>query len=395
MSRFALIRALLVVAVCATAGAVWLAAEGQTTAASSAFALGVLFLGLGYVLVERRFQMDDRRRVRSAAFMEAMQTTRSDREAYAVMARHLESWLPDATAVVLNRSSSGDGLEARTGLPEASPLRETLPVANHRDCLAIRIGKAYRRDPGEGAVMSCEVCSVFDRPTTCVPSVAGGEVIGSVLVEHSRPLRPHEESELISAVAQAAPAMANLRNLAISEMRAITDALTGLANTRAIHETARRMAAQASRTVTPLAAVLFDLDHFKQINDAFGHRTGDEVLAALGGAVADGVRDSDFVGRYGGDEFLALLPDTDQQGAVLVAEKLRQTIARVPVPELDGRLSASFGVAVLPAHAGEINQLLRCADRALYVAKANGRDRVEIFEAPFVGGTSARPPESD
>jgi diguanylate cyclase (GGDEF)-like protein len=356
--------------------------------------LGVLFGGLGYLLVERRSRMDERRRVRQSAFKEAMQVARSEPEAYGVLKTHLESWLPDGEAVVLNRNNSADELEARTPLPPASPLNETLPGAEPDGCLAIRAGRVYSRAPDGKPLLSCEVCSAVGRPVTCVPSLVGGEVIGSVLVEHGRRLKPAERAELETSVSEAAPLIGNLRNVVIAEMRAVTDALTGLANTRAVHETAKRMAAQASRTLTPLAAVLFDLDHFKQINDTYGHAKGDDVLAAVGDALAHSIRDSDFVGRYGGEEFLALLPDTDAQGAVRVAEKLRQTIASVRVEELGGRLSASFGVAVLPDHAGEVDQLLRCADRALYLAKSNGRDRVELFEAPLLGGTAPHPPES-
>jgi diguanylate cyclase (GGDEF)-like protein len=388
MSRFALIRALLLFALCA----VLASAAFVQLGAAIVLALSVLLAGLSYALVERRTRLDERRRTRHSHFREAMQIARTEDEAYSVLKRHLDTWLPGADAVVLNRNDSVDELEPRTPLPEGSPLRQTLPRAEPDGCLAIRAHAVHTRDQGDEPLLRCEVCGVLDGPTTCVPSLVGGEVIGAVLVDHTRPLRRDEQAELEESVSEAAPVIGNLRNLTIAEMRAVTDALTGLANNRAVQETAERMVAQASRTVSLLAAVLFDLDHFKQINDTYGHEKGDEVLAAVGGALAHDVRDSDFVGRYGGEEFLALLPDTDQQGALVLAEKLRQAIASVRVPGLDGRLSASFGVAVLPDHAGEVSQLLRCADRALYVAKANGRDRVEVFEAPLAGASP--PPES-
>ena len=138
------------------------------------------------------------------------------------------------------------------------------------------------------------------------------------------------------------------------------------------------MSAQAGRAQTQLAAVIFDLDHFKRVNDIHGHAKGDEVLAAVGQVVSATVRDSDFVGRYGGEEFVALLPDTDCEGGRVLAEKLRLAIEALEVPDLDRRLAASFGVAVLPGDASTGEQLLRAADRALYLAKENGRNRVEI-----------------
>ena len=172
--------------------------------------------------------------------------------------------------------------------------------------------------------------------------------------------------------------LANLRNLAIAELRAATDALTGLPNARACHDTLKRMVAQVGRTMSPLSAVLLDLDHFKQVNDQFGHGAGDDVLAATGAALRSALRESDFAGRYGGEEFLVLLPDTDADGAVNAAEKIRASISRISLPQVSRTIAASLGVATLPDDAGDADTLIRQADRALYAAKAAGRDRVEL-----------------
>ena len=137
------------------------------------------------------------------------------------------------------------------------------------------------------------------------------------------------------------------------------------------------MMAHAGRTITPLSAVLLDLDHFKQVNDIHGHDRGDTALAAIGQVLAAGVRASDFASRYGGEEFLLLLPDTDRRGAVEVAEKLRRAIERTELRDV-GSITASFGIATLPDDAAEPDQLIRKADRALYAAKARGRNRVEV-----------------
>ena len=128
---------------------------------------------------------------------------------------------------------------------------------------------------------------------------------------------------MVDSVTQAAPVLANLRNLALAEARAATDALTGLPNKRACADTLKRMVAHAGRSVSPLSALLLDLDHFKQINDTFGHGIGDDALAAVGDVISTNLRTSDFAGRYGGEEFLVLLPDTDREGAAQAAEKLR------------------------------------------------------------------------
>ncbi|HET7309438.1 MAG TPA: GGDEF domain-containing protein [Actinomycetota bacterium] len=181
------------------------------------------------------------------------------------------------------------------------------------------------------------------------------------------------------SVTQAAPVLANLRNLSIAQLRAATDSLTWLPNARAVQDTLKLLVAQPSRMLWPLGTVLLDLDHFKDINDTFGHGIGDEVLAAVGVALQSTVRESDFVGRYGGEEFIMLLPDADRETTLQVAERVRTAIANINVLEGDSAVTASFGVAVFPGDAPDAARLVRNADRALYRAKANGRNRVEMF----------------
>ncbi len=126
-----------------------------------------------------------------------------------------------------------------------------------------------------------------------------------------------------------------------------------------------------------IAVLLLDLDHFKQVNDRYGHAGGDEVLAAVGAALRASIRDSDFAGRYGGEEFIVVLPNTSVEGAVRVAELLRGAIGEIKVASVEQRIGVSVGVAALPEHAADTAGLVRSADRALYSAKSNGRDRVE------------------
>jgi diguanylate cyclase (GGDEF)-like protein len=151
------------------------------------------------------------------------------------------------------------------------------------------------------------------------------------------------------------------------------------------------MAAQASRTICPLAAVLLDLDHFKQLNDEYGHDRGDEALAAVGAALTSCVRASDFAGRYGGEEFLLLMPDTGKDGALQVAEKARSLIAQITLPGVDRPITASLGIAILPNDAADPETLVRQADRALYAAKAQGRNRVVVVDEGADIGTEALP----
>lgn len=212
----------------------------------------------------------------------------------------------------------------------------------------------------------------------CEPLLVGGEVIGSVLVAKERAIAPAERQQVRDSVVQAAPILANQRNLALAEMRAASDALTGLPNRRAADESIKRMVAHAGRSVTPLSVILFDLDHFKRVNDLHGHEQGDKVLASVGQILTTSIRASDFAARFGGEEFLVLLPDTARAGAVEVAEKLRRAVERLELVNV-GSVTASFGVAALPEDASEPEYLLRTADRAMYAAKARGRNRVETM----------------
>jgi diguanylate cyclase (GGDEF)-like protein len=311
-------------------------------------------------------------------FSEVLQVAESEREAHDILKLHLERSVPGSEVVVLNRNNSEDRLEATVPLSADSRLRQPLQTAQPRSCLAVRLARPYESAADAPTLLECEICGTDDTDSTCLPLLVSGQVIGSVLLDHTGRLGKDDERRLHESVAQAAPILANLRNLGLAEARAATDALTGLPNRRAVQDTLKRMLAQSARTISPMAVVLIDLDNFKRINDTFGHEEGDAVLAAVGDTLSNTVRTSDFVGRNGGEEFIALLPDTNAQDALRVAEKLRVAIESIRLARVEHAITASFGVAVHPDMAGESDTLMRLADRALYAAKAAGRNRVEL-----------------
>ncbi|MGM0914800.1 MAG: sensor domain-containing diguanylate cyclase [Pseudomonadota bacterium] len=156
---------------------------------------------------------------------------------------------------------------------------------------------------------------------------------------------------------------------------AITDGLTGITNRQEFSRLLDKEMERASRYATPLSLIMYDLDHFKHINDRFGHNTGDDVLKTVAGLVNDSIRGIDHHGRWGGEEFMVLLPHTGLEAASRVAEKLRQTIASHRFETL-GSVTASFGVVEL-AGGENSRSLAQRVDEALYRAKALGRNRVE------------------
>jgi diguanylate cyclase (GGDEF)-like protein len=160
---------------------------------------------------------------------------------------------------------------------------------------------------------------------------------------------------------------------------ATRDALTGLFNRRALLLAARRDVAVAARSHEPYALMMVDIDHFKAVNDGHGHQVGDQILCHVAGLLSARLRAQDMVGRYGGEEFLVLLPNTAQQAAAELAETLRSAVAQCPCAREGCAITAtvSIGVCGGQLHGTEDwERLLRCADQALYAAKAAGRNRV-------------------
>jgi diguanylate cyclase (GGDEF)-like protein len=205
-------------------------------------------------------------------------------------------------------------------------------------------------------------------------------VIGSVLLSRPVAYGGAEEQRIRESVGQAAPVLANLRNLAVAEIRAATDGLTGLPNKRAVTDAMKRMFAQASTTASPLGLLLLDLDHFKQVNDQRGHPVGDQVLANVGAVLRSVLRARDFAGRSGGEEFAIILPDTGVPAALETAERVRAAVAEISLPGSSVSVTASIGVVGFPDHATSLERLEWLADAALYLAKRQGRNRVELAD---------------
>lgn len=172
------------------------------------------------------------------------------------------------------------------------------------------------------------------------------------------------------------------RNVLIRQLRdnARTDSKTGLLNAAGWSTEADGELSRATRTATPTSLLVIDLDYFKAFNDAYGHLAGDEILRAVADTISAEVRSYDIVGRFGGEEFVVLLPGTSGAETAHVAERIRCRVASLTLPTTDARLTVSIGVAVVPEHASTLNELLHSADMAMYAAKAAGRNRVALAD---------------
>jgi diguanylate cyclase (GGDEF)-like protein len=186
-----------------------------------------------------------------------------------------------------------------------------------------------------------------------------------------------------SLASHAAIALENARLHRIVERQALIDGLTGVANRRQCEKSLAAEIARAERLGTPFTLVLADLDDFKNVNDAHGHAVGDDVLREFAAVLRATVRDSDLAGRWGGEEFVLLLPGTDVLGGAHLADRVRTALSERSFPGRDGSVldvTCSFGVAQYRT-GDDVRELFAASDRALYRAKQEGKNRVE-YDAP-------------
>lgn len=248
---------------------------------------------------------------------------------------------------------------------------------------------ATRRDIAERAVSS-EASGWVADPLAgdgdhCVTMTAAGQVLGVLGVPRSS--GPFDDSRRRTLDAAAALLAISIRNAQLfKEVRenSLRDALTGCFNRAHARDVIDTELRRARRSQSPMSLIMFDLDHFKDINDHYGHLCGDAVLAAVGARMRDVLRGSDLKCRYGGEEFLVLLPETPLDGARRVAETLRREIGDMLIHWKDEslRITASFGVSVALPSEVDVDAVIGRADQALYRAKDQGRNCVRLATEP-------------
>jgi diguanylate cyclase (GGDEF)-like protein/PAS domain S-box-containing protein len=216
------------------------------------------------------------------------------------------------------------------------------------------------------------------------PISVKGSLVGFInLISRTPGFYRREHASRLQAFAdQAAVAIENARLYADLERLATIDEVTGIFNRHRLFELGQREYERARRYKTPLAAILLDIDHFKKINDTYGHNTGDRVLAGMAAAIRRRLREVDLFGRYGGEEFVVLLPQTEHDPALEVAERLRGLVAGLNFDTDQGLLSVtiSLGVVMMSPDIPSLATLIDRADQAMYAAKQAGRNRVKMYQ---------------
>ncbi len=308
-------------------------------------------------------------------------------EAHQVMSHYGRRLFPEDAGAVFVDGSSRDVLSVAAVWGSPAP---SATLIDRDDCWALRRARAYVVESIEEGPLCLHLDGNHDQGYVCVPMIAQGEAFGLLHLRVGS--APDHKGHLadrcrlaLTVAEQFSLALANLSLRDSLHRQSQSDPVTGLMNRRFAEEHLGREIARAAGFGGSVGIVAVDVDHFKEVNDTRGHGVGDEVLRAVARGLAAGVRRGDVVCRYGGDEFLVVLPGSSLEGAWDRAEELqrgvRQEDARNPtLPSV----TLSFGVAAFPEHGTTPEDLLRSADVALYQAKHAGRDRV--VSAPAMDG---------
>jgi diguanylate cyclase (GGDEF)-like protein len=222
-----------------------------------------------------------------------------------------------------------------------------------------------------------------------LPLTVEGEILGCISLNSDQPNAfDAQDLQFLSVIGyQMAATLKHFQRFSSIKNIAIYDTLTGLYNRRYFEEKLGVDAQKSFHGGTPLSLVMVDLDHFKKVNDAFGHTEGDQVLCKISSLLKNSVRKKDTVARYGGEEFILILPEAGLEESFVIAERIRRLVERTSfeVGQAQVNLTVSMGISHFPSHrAKSKEELVKMADRALYDAKRGGRNKVCIFKGKSV-----------
>jgi diguanylate cyclase len=318
-----------------------------------------------------------------------LQSCLASQEAFDIIIRHMKAQLPTSSGAICAITQTRDMVEvvARWGEPV---LAETL--FELKDCWGLRRGRVNKMLAGNSPLYCAHIGKATPSCAMCVPMMAQGETLGVLYLDSGKSgaeqsqglfkkLSESEERMVKTLAEHLALAVANLNLRETLRTQSIRDPLTSLFNRRYMEESLERELRRAIRKKLPLAVVMVDVDHFKRFNDSFGHEAGDEVLRELARLLQSRLRAEDIACRYGGEEFVLILPEASLEVARERAELFCQT-ARESQVQFRGRalerISISVGLSCSSQHETTGEALLRAADAALYRAKDEGRDRIVI-----------------
>lgn len=257
-------------------------------------------------------------------------------------------------------------------------------VFSATECYALTNKEIYAVNHAENKKLCIHSNTIYSH--LCIPLISQNESIGLLYLEFNNVqanIEEHQYPLLVNFTEQLSLAIVNIKLRESLRHESTHDQLTGLFNRRFLDSYLQKEIFKMQRTSTELAVIIIDIDHFKNINDTYGHEVGDTVLNKFGKLLETKLRESDIACRYGGEEFVLILSNISPQDAVDRAEKLRIAISNLKFKTnstLFFSITASFGIACYPQHGTLCEQLFNAADQALYTAKHNGRNQVVIYQ---------------
>jgi diguanylate cyclase (GGDEF)-like protein len=327
------------------------------------------------------------------------QACRTPDETHLVAKDQLSQLFPELSGSLYLIDPSRNVLEKVAEWGEPTKWQACVPAD---ECLALRYGEPHEVVNANGKIICSQIDATGNQRHLCLPLTAQNEALG--VLHLKAPFDPGTEEndqaaqdrmQFYGAVTEnLALAIANLRLRETLQQQAIKDPLTGLYNRRYLVDALEREIHRAARREQPLSIIMLDIDHFKQFNDASGHAAGDTVLTELGALLRKWTREEDVVSRYGGEEFVAILPGADHETALSRAESLRKEVESRAITHQGqslGLVTISAGVAVYPVHGMDKDALVHAADQAMYRSKQNGRNLVTL--APDSEGETRQSPE--
>jgi diguanylate cyclase (GGDEF)-like protein/PAS domain S-box-containing protein len=333
-------------------------------------------------LVQSLVELEHRNRelVALTEMGDMLQICASVNEAYAIVASFATRLFPECSGALYMADPTLSWFDPVVAWGDAPP--EETPFSADR-CWALRRGRPHSAAVA-GNELDCQHLAGLELPGytsyICVPMQAQGEVIGLFHLRWKALSTPRVIDQLAATVAE--HISLSLSNLVLRDnlrSQSIRDPLTGVFNRRYMEEAFAHELYRAARHGLPVGVIMLDVDHFKAINDTFGHAYGDSLLQALANFLHNRLRGEDILCRYGGEEFTIILPDTNLENALRLAEKLRTEIPAIETELVIQPLEPihiSLGVAAFPAHGRNAEELIKSADWALYQAKQKGRDQV-------------------
>jgi len=310
-------------------------------------------------------------------------------DAYTIIRQYGERLFPEESGAIYMINNSRNIVEIAVPWGKHPPRQDIFAL---NECWALRRRRIHLLNEGGLELLCPHLTAQPPLAALCIPMMAHGETMGILHLQSglAGPDQPNQEQAAINEIQlQLAKAMADTSALALANLKlrmslhdqSIRDPLTDLFNRRYLEETLEREIHRAARLQRSVAVIMLDIDHFKRFNDTFSHEAGDILLRELGIFLKQQIRGGDFACRYGGEEFILILPEISLEDLRQSAERLRKKVKELHIPYAGGALepiTLSLGIALFPVHGATGKAVVHAADEALYEAKHQGRDRIVV-----------------